>query len=141
MHCAALRWKNDVTRVLKGVGEHAHQNILLRLAASFAKSKWRDRESILGSVAKGSRYHLAVTIKALPEAESLGLDPADTLDRIIFGIPHGEHADVADYLREQGLNEAADRVLALEDEPPFEYVGEFLALSLRNYARPPRGQA
>ena len=110
--------EDDVTRLLNDVGKRSHPNTLLEIAASL-KSEWSDQYYILDSVAKGTRHRLAATIKALPQAKVLGLDPAERLDRIIYGIFDGQHADVAEYLRSQGLNEAANRVLKLENEPPF----------------------
>lgn len=111
--------ENDITRLLEEVGERAYPNTLLEVAASLGESAWSDRYNIFQSVAKGNMRHLASTIKALPQAKALGLKPAETLDSIIYGIPDGQHANVAEYLRSHGLNEAADRVLELEGQPPF----------------------
>jgi hypothetical protein len=93
---------------------------LLTLAGSFfTRSALPDRERILEAVAKGSKYHLESVIKALQQPNKYHLDPAESLDRIIFGIPSGQHMEVADNLRSRGLNKEADRVIELEDEPPF----------------------
>lgn len=115
----AATMENDVTRLLTDIGEQKLPQTLLEVAASFSESEWRDRDLVLESVAKGNRYHISLTIKALSMAKMFGLDPAKVLDRIIFGIPDGQHAGIAEYLRSQGLSEAADRVLELEDQPPF----------------------
>jgi hypothetical protein len=120
--------EQDATQLLEDIGRKGYPVTLLELAASFGKSEQLDRDRILGSVATGSWQHLASTIKLLPQSKGLiqHLSAAKVLDIIIFGIPDGQHTDIAEYLQEQGLNEAANRVLELEGchgQGPGERVG------------------
>jgi hypothetical protein len=111
--------EKDATRVLEGIGTRGRSAFVLEMAASFPDNLHGDRETVLGSVAKGSGYHLKSLILELRMTTIKGIDPKKTLDRIIFGIPTGQSQTIASYLESQGMNEEAQRVLDLEGEPPF----------------------
>jgi hypothetical protein len=111
--------ERDATQVLKDIGKRGDADLVLELAASFPDRLSGDRETILSSVAKGSSYHLKSLLKALRTTAPAGIDPKRTLDRIIFGIPHGKNQKIASDLESDGMHEEAQRVLELEDEPPF----------------------
>lgn len=109
----------DATRLLTGIGEHRDGKYVLEMAASFPDSTVGDRETILSSVAKGSTWHLSYVLKELRETTLDGIDQEKTLERIIFGIPFGEHEAVSSFLKSRGLDREATRVYELKDEPPF----------------------
>jgi hypothetical protein len=111
--------ERDATRVLEGIGSHGRAGFVLEFAASFPDRLYGDRETVLGSVAKGSNYHLKSLIEELRTTTKKGIDSKRTLDRIIFGIPTGQNQKIASFLESQGMNEEAQRVLDLEGEPPF----------------------
>ena len=111
--------ERDATKVLEGIGAHGRADLVLELAASFPDKLYGDRETVLGSVAKGSEYHLKSLLKELRTTTIKGIDPKKTLDRIIFGIPPGKSQETASYLESEGMNEEAQGVLELEGEPPF----------------------
>jgi hypothetical protein len=105
--------------VLGGIGAYGRADLVLELAASFPDRIYGDRETILSSVARGSSYHLKSLLEELLTTTIKGIDPKTTLDRIIFGIPLGKSQEIASYLESEGMNSEAQRVLALEGEPPF----------------------
>jgi hypothetical protein len=111
--------EKDAIRVLEGIGARERADLILDVAASFPDRNYGDRETVLGSVAKGSEYHLKSVFSELRKTTIEGIDPENTLDRIIFGIPMGENRGIASFLKAEGMNEEAQRVLDLEDEPPF----------------------
>jgi hypothetical protein len=111
--------EKDAIRVLEGIGAREHANLILEVAASFPDRIYGDRETVLGSVAKGSEYHLKSVFSELRKTAIEGINPENTLDRIIFGIPMGQNRGIASFLKAEGMNEEAQRVLDLEDEPPF----------------------
>jgi hypothetical protein len=111
--------ERDATRVLEGIGAREHADLVLEVAASFPDKTYGDRETVLGSVAKGSEYHLKSVFTELRTTTIEGIDPEKTLDRIIFGIPVGQSQAIASFLESEGMNEEAQRVLNLEGEPPF----------------------
>lgn len=111
--------ERDATLLLEGIGEYGHPNLVLEVVASFPDSRPGDQGKVLRSVAKGSPYRLSVLFKALRKTTLDGIDPAETLDSIIFGIPYGKHSEIASDLQERGLHEEAARILELQDEPPF----------------------
>jgi hypothetical protein len=111
--------ESDATRLLRRIGAHASPGYILEVASSFPDSISGDRETVLNSVAGGNRYHLKYVLKELRETALDGIDPRKTLDRIIFGIPFGQHEEIASFLESEGLGEEALRVLELKDEPPF----------------------
>ena len=111
--------ERDATRVLEGIGAHGRADLVLELAASFPDTLSGDREKVLRSVARGTDFHLKLLLEELQTTTIKGIDPKKTLDRIIFGIPHGNNQAIASYLELEGMHEEAQRVLALEDEPPF----------------------
>jgi hypothetical protein len=111
--------EGDANRVLGGIGAYGRADLVLELAASFPDRIYGDRETILSSVARGSSYHLKSLLEELLTTTIKGIDPKTTLDRIIFGIPLGKSQEIASYLESEGMNSEAQRVLALEGEPPF----------------------
>jgi len=111
--------ERDATRVLEGIGAHGRAKLVLELAASFPDKTYGDRETVLSSVAKGSDYHLKSLLEELRTTTIKGIDPKNTLDRIIFGIPYDKSQAIASYLQSEGMNEEAQRVLELEGQPPF----------------------
>jgi hypothetical protein len=111
--------EKDATRLLEGIGEHGGSDTTLQVAASFADTTSGDREKILSSAGKRGKYRLKYFFEELQNTAINGIEPKRTRDRIIFGIPLGEHAGIASHLKSAGLHEEADRVLELEGEPPF----------------------
>lgn len=109
----------DATRLLSGIGEHRDGKYILELAASLPDSIVGDRETILSSVGKGGRWHLCSVLEELQKTTLDGIDRHKTLDRIIFGIPSGEHEEISYSLRSNGLDREATRVDELKDKPPF----------------------
>jgi hypothetical protein len=106
-------------QILEGIGQHGSPDLILELAASFPDSWSGDRQKVLESVGKGSGYHISSVLKTLQRTSLDDIDSKRTLDRIIVGIPIGRHREVASLLDMQELHEEAQRVLQLEDEPPF----------------------
>jgi hypothetical protein len=109
----------DVQSFLGGIGQNGDSNLILNVAALFPDAIYGDREQVLSSVAKGSPFHIFDVLRTLRGSVPDGIDPAKTLDRIIFGIPWGKNTAVASDLKERGFTKEAERVLELEDEPPF----------------------
>jgi hypothetical protein len=109
----------DADRLLEGIGKRGDARLILKVAASFSDTKYPNAWKVINSIGKGSPYHIRSLLSELRTRAPDGIDPVETLDDVIFGIPEGSHAAIASDLQDTGLPEEAARVIELKDEPPF----------------------
>jgi hypothetical protein len=117
LHRATL--KKDADQLIRGIGKYGEPSLIFNAIVSLEDPLRGSRDTILGAVGEGDKWHLAQVLKALGAGTREGISPKIFLDTIVFGIPAGKHEEVASYLAKQGLKEEADRCIELKDEPPF----------------------
>ncbi|MFE5628057.1 hypothetical protein [Streptomyces sp. NPDC056543] len=115
-HLQAAALKNDAKRLLSLIGIERPADALISLLKHFRGSRHiSEHNAILRDVGKENQFRVRLVVEELQRSEA----PADVYSLIARGIPYGKHVEYAQHLQESGLEEFANLVLAMKDEPPF----------------------
>ncbi|NEA62593.1 hypothetical protein [Streptomyces sp. SID12488] len=115
-HLRSATLSRDSDKLLHFVGSERQVGRVLEVVHHFTESgDANDRTKILKGAATKGWYRIKNIAAEIKDIRSKD----DLLKEVLWGIPHGEHQDIAEQLARAGHNELAQRVLVSADEPPF----------------------